>query len=115
MKGSFTLQSVVLDFATTHLIDAATSEIERGHLSLLIDHGLELANGKEFIREAQVRLLVTPLLTRLRILMPEPSALEARLLALLEPLRGQSDEPSGVRSCQPAGATAHAARRFVGA
>jgi WD40 repeat protein/transcriptional regulator with XRE-family HTH domain len=95
MKGSFTLQSVVLDFATTHLIDAATSEIERGHLSLLIDHGLELANGKEFIREAQVRLLVTPLLTRLRILMPEPSALEARLLALLEPLRGQSDEHQG--------------------
>lgn len=95
VKGSFTLQSVVLDFATTHLIAVAASEIERGTLSLLIDHGLELASGKEYIREAQVRLLVTPLLARLRTLMPEPSALEARLLALLEPLRGQSDEVQG--------------------
>ena len=95
VKGSFTLQSVVLEYATTRLIGAAVSEIERGHLQLLIDHGLELANSKEYIREAQVRLIVTPLLARLHSSFPEPSAIEARLLALLEPLRGQSDEYQG--------------------
>ena len=95
VKGSFTLQSVVLDFATTHLMGAALSEIESGRLDFLIDHGLELANGKEFIREAQVRLIVTPILARLRASLPEPSAIEACLLALLEPLRGQSDEVQG--------------------
>ncbi len=95
VKGSFTLQSVVLDYATARLIAAAADEIERGHLNVLIDHGLELASGKEFIREAQVRLLATPLLARLRAALPEPGALEARLLALLEPLRGQRDELQG--------------------
>lgn len=94
-KGSFTLQSVVLDFATARLIGAALGEIERGHLGLLVDHGLELAGGKEYIREAQIRLIVTPLLARLQASFPEPSALEARLLALLEPLRGQSDAYQG--------------------
>ncbi len=95
VKGAFTLQSVVLDFATTRLIAAAASEIERGRLQILIDHGLELASGKEFIREAQARLIVAPLLAHLHALFPEPAALEARLLALLEPLRGQVDEYQG--------------------
>ena len=95
VKASFTLQSVVLDFATTRLIEAVVSEIERGRLQLLIDHGLELANSKEYIREAQERLIVTPLLARLHASFPEPSAIDARLLALLEPLRGQSDEYQG--------------------
>lgn len=95
VKGSFTLQSVVLEFSTTRLIEAAVSEIERGHLHLLIDHGLELANSKEYIREAQVRLIVAPVLARLHNSYPEPAALEARLLALLEPLRGRSDELQG--------------------
>jgi WD40 repeat protein/transcriptional regulator with XRE-family HTH domain len=95
VKGSFTLQSVVLEYTMTRLIEAAVSEIERGHLQLLIDHGLELANSKEYIREAQVRLIVTPLLARLRSAWAESSAIQARLLALLEPLRGQSDEFQG--------------------
>lgn len=94
-KGSFTLQSVVLDFATARLVEAAAGEIERRRLGLLVDHGLELASGKEYIREAQGRLIVAPLLARLRSSFPEPSALEARLLALLEPFRGQSDAYQG--------------------
>ena len=95
VKGGFTLQSVVLEYTMTRLIGAAVSEIERGHLNFLIDHGLELANRKEYIREAQVRLIVTPLLAHLRSAWPESSDLQARLLALLEPLRGQSDEHQG--------------------
>ena len=95
VKGSFTLQSVVLEYAMTRLVGAAVSEIERGHLQRLIDHGLELANGKEYIRVAQERMIVTPLLTRLHASLQEPAALAARLLALLEPLRGQSDEFQG--------------------
>ncbi len=94
-KASFTLQSVVLEYATTRLIEAAASEIESGHPHLLIDHGLELATAKEYVRQAQVRLMVTPILSRLRNSYPEPAALEARLIELLEPLRGRGDELQG--------------------
>jgi WD40 repeat protein/transcriptional regulator with XRE-family HTH domain len=94
-KGSFTLQSVVAEYTKTRLIEIAVSEIERGHLNLLIDHGLELGNAKEYIREAQVRLIVAPVLARLRNSYSDAAALAARLLALLDPLRGQSDELQG--------------------
>src|SRR3989454_1317273 len=65
-QGSFTLQSVVLEYATAQLITETTSEIEQGTLSRLIEHGLELATAKEYIRQTQQRLLVAPLLTRVR-------------------------------------------------
>lgn len=94
-KGSFTLQSVVLEYTTTRWIEAAVSEIERGHLHLLIDHALELGNAKEFIREAQVRLIVTPISARLRNIYPDSAAVENHLLALLEPLRGRGEELQG--------------------
>src|SRR2546426_7197021 len=64
--GSFTLQSVVLEYVTARLITEAASEIEQGTLSRLIEHGLELATAKEYIRQTQQRLLVAPLLTRVR-------------------------------------------------
>jgi WD40 repeat protein/transcriptional regulator with XRE-family HTH domain len=95
VKGTFTLQSVVLEYATMRLIEAAVSEIERGHLHLLIDHRLLLARAKEYIWQTQARLIVAPILARLRNSYVEPMALEARLLALLEPLRGRSDEFQG--------------------
>ncbi len=95
LKGSFTLQSVVLEYTTTRLIETAVNEIERGHLDSLIDHGLELANVKEYIREAQVRLIVASIVARLRNIYPESDAMENRLLALFEPLRGRSEEFQG--------------------
>ncbi len=42
-----------------------------------------------------MRLIVTPILSRLRNLYAEPAALEARIIALLEPLSGRSDELQG--------------------
>src|SRR5712692_6301386 len=64
--GSFTLQSVVLEYATARLIAEAASEIEHGQLVRLIEHGLELATVKEYVRQTQQRLLVAPLLAHVR-------------------------------------------------
>src|SRR5436853_5451391 len=64
--GSFTLQSVVLEYATARLIAEAADEIEHAQLAHLIEHGLELATVKEYVRQTQERLLVTPLLAQVR-------------------------------------------------
>src|SRR5260370_31573393 len=63
-RGSFTLQSVVLEYATALLIAEASSEIEQGSLARLIEHGLELANAREDVRQTQQRFIVTPILAR---------------------------------------------------
>lgn len=91
--GSFTLQAVVLEYATAQLIAAAGAEIEGDRLEQLLEFGLTHAQAKEYIRRAQEQLLVGPLLRLLGRLYPAPSDLEARLLALLDQLRGL-DQPA---------------------
>src|SRR2546421_3542723 len=93
--GSFTLQSVVLEYATARLIAEAASEIEQGRLARLIEHGLQQATAREYVRQTQQRLLVAPLLAELRNVYPQRAALEQQLLALLDQLRAWADYAQG--------------------
>ncbi len=94
-QGSFTLQSVVLEYVTAHLIAATTSEIEQGTLSRLIEHGLALAKAREDVRQTQQRLIVAPILAQLRNVYPQRAALEEQLFALLDQLRKRADYAQG--------------------
>jgi WD40 repeat protein/transcriptional regulator with XRE-family HTH domain len=94
-RGSFTLQSVVLEYAAARLIDEAASEIDEGRLSRLIEHGLELAISKEYVRQTQERLLGLPLLEQLRRRYQAREELEQRLLALLSRLRERAEYAQG--------------------
>src|SRR5712692_6462952 len=93
--GSFTLQSVVLEYATARLIAEAASEIEQGRLACLIEHGLEQATAKEYVRQTQQRLLMAPLLAELRNVYPQRAALEQQLFAQLSQLRARADYAQG--------------------
>src|SRR5713226_4559227 len=94
-RGSFTLQSVVLEYAAARLIAEAASEIEHGNLSRLIEHGLELATAKEYVRQTQQRLIVAPLLAHLRSVFREKDEVEEHLLVLLSELREWADYAQG--------------------
>src|SRR3989442_4669830 len=95
LRGSFTLQSVVLEYVTAQLITETTSEIEQGRLVRLIEHGLELATAKEYVRQTQQRLLVVPLLSHLRSVYRGRDEVEQRLLALLARLRERAGYAQG--------------------
>lgn len=90
LPGTFTLQSVVLEYASARLIEDATREIDQGALVRLIEHDLELGAAREYIRQTNERLLVTPVLERLRSAYPESNALEERLIKLLDQQRKRS-------------------------
>jgi hypothetical protein len=94
-RGSFTLHSVVLEYATAQLIAEAASEIEQGRLARLIEHGLELATAREDVRQTQERLIVAPMLARLRTVYPQRAEVEEHLLALLVQLRARADYAQG--------------------
>jgi hypothetical protein len=93
--GSFTLQSVVLEYTTARLIVETSSEIQQSQLSRLIEHGLTLAGSPEYIRQTQMRLIVVPLLLQVRSAYPERVDLEDHLLALLQRLRARADYAQG--------------------
>ncbi len=95
LRGSFTLQSVVLEYVTAQLITETTNEIEQGTLSRLIEHGLALARAGEDVRQTQQRLIVVPILTQLRKVYPQRTAVEEQLLALLGQLRARADYAQG--------------------
>ncbi len=95
LPGSFTLQSVVLEYVTARLIAEAAGEIAQGRLARLIEHGLALASAKEYVWQTQQRLIVAPLLEQLRNVYQGRDEVEERLLALLDQLRERADYAQG--------------------
>ncbi len=93
--SSFTLQAVVLEYVTAHLVAQASEEIEQGQLSLLIQYRLCEAQAKDYVRQTQERLLMTPLLARLQRASLGPTDVEARLLFLLDQLRSWNEDAQG--------------------
>jgi len=88
--GSFTLQSVVLEYVTSRLVTTASQEIQQGRLERLLQHGLSQAQAKEYVRQTQERLLLAPLLARLQSVEHSQTEVEARLRELLDGLRGRA-------------------------
>jgi WD40 repeat protein/transcriptional regulator with XRE-family HTH domain len=93
--GSFTLQSVVLEYVSGHLVAQASEEIEQGRLSLLIQYRLCGAQAKDYVRQTQERLLMTPLLARLESASLGHSNVEERLRFLLDQLRTWNQDAQG--------------------
>jgi WD40 repeat protein/transcriptional regulator with XRE-family HTH domain len=93
--GSFTLQSVVLEFVTGRLVEEASEEIQQGRLALLLQHGLSQAQAKEYVRESQERLLLAPLLERLENRYRRRAEVEERVRELLSTLRAQAEAAQG--------------------
>ncbi len=93
--GSLTLQSVVLEYVSAHLVDQASEEIEQGRLWLLIQYGLSQAQAKDYVRQTQERLLVAPLLTRLESASRGPIDVEDRLRFLLDQVRTWNQDAQG--------------------
>src|SRR5690606_2932072 len=59
--ANFALQNVVTEYLTERLVEVATEEIETGVLFRLHQHALLKAQAKEYIRESQTRLILTPI------------------------------------------------------
>src|SRR5256714_1225196 len=95
--GSFTLQSVVLEYVTDRLVSTASEEIKQGRLALLLSHGLSRAGAKEYVRQNQERLLLAPVLASLESVYRGRAEVEERLRTLLDEVRGRSQQAQGYR------------------
>jgi len=93
--GSFTLQSVVLEYVTTRLVTEVSSELEQGQLVRLIQHGLVQAQTKNYVRQTQERLLLAPVFARLRRVHFRHAQVEEMLRSLLDQLRERPLEAQG--------------------
>jgi WD40 repeat protein len=88
-RGTFTLQSMVLEYVTDRLVQTAVDEIAKGRPVVLVEQPLIKAQAVDFVRQTQERLIGAPILQRLNDQFAG-SGTESRLMALLEGWRGQS-------------------------
>jgi len=87
---TFTLQRVVLEFLTDHLIERAAEALLHGSFAILRQHPLVQATAKDYVRHSQERLIATPLLARLSAAYGSADLVEQRLLTLLDAWRQPS-------------------------
>src|SRR5205823_8423075 len=78
-QASFSLQSVVMEYVTDVLGERLSEEIVLGNPQQLRRVALEQAQAKDYVRQTQVRLLVHPLLERLRVELGADSLIEDHL------------------------------------
>ena len=94
-QASFGLQSVVMEYLTDELGERLSEEIVLGEPQLLRQVALAQAQAKDYVREIQVRLLVQPLLERLRSELGANAQIEAHLLRLLAQFRTEDAATQG--------------------
>jgi len=94
-QGSFTVQSVVLEYLTARLVEEVSDELQRGEFSRLIDYGFELAYASEDVRQTQERLLLQPLLDNLQHQHFDSTRVGSLLLTYLDQMRGLADTAQG--------------------
>ncbi|MFZ4656061.1 MAG: eIF2A-related protein [Caldilineaceae bacterium] len=84
--SGFTLQNVIMEYATTYLVDRVGQEIETATPHLLHSHALLKAQAKEYVRQSQARLLLQPICERLQKKLGS-ARMVAALKALIEIVR----------------------------
>jgi len=94
-QATFSLQSVVMEYLSDVLGERLGEEIVLDNPELLRRVALEQALAKDYVRQTQVRLLVHPLVERLRSELGADALVEAHLLRLLSQFRSEDEALQG--------------------
>ncbi len=86
-SGSYTQQPVVMEYMTDKLIQQVCSEIVTGKIELFNAYALIEATAKDYVSESQKRVILEPILSRLKTSLKNPAATERRLIEIIAILR----------------------------
>lgn len=63
LANSYTQQPVVMEYVTERLIEQVLQEVQQGRIICLKSYALLKVQTKDYVRDAQIRLIVQPILT----------------------------------------------------
>jgi WD40 repeat protein/transcriptional regulator with XRE-family HTH domain len=92
--ATFALQSMVLEYITDRLVEGVADEIGRGEPVTVVELPVIKAQAKDYVRQAQERLIGTPIVQRLNARFSDAGA-QQRLLDLLNGWRGRPAAAQG--------------------
>ena len=87
--GSYTQQPVVMEYVTERLIEQVNNELTEASssLSFFRSYALIKATTKDYIKESQIRLILTPIVTQLKNSFGSSRSIEQLLRSILKLLR----------------------------
>ncbi|WP_242045546.1 MULTISPECIES: WD40 repeat domain-containing protein [unclassified Calothrix] len=91
----FTLQPVVMEYASDRLIAEICENIVNGEITTCNRYALMKATAKDYIREAQIRLIVKPLVERLLNLLGSNKKVVGKLTELISTLQTKFSHQPG--------------------
>ncbi len=91
--SQFTQQSVVMEYVVEQLVERLSQEINHQNINLLNRYVLVKAQSKNYLRETQKRLVLTPLLVALQAELGADDAITAQLWHLLKWQQRSPREP----------------------
>ncbi|GAB4208544.1 MAG: NB-ARC domain-containing protein [Coleofasciculaceae cyanobacterium] len=80
----FTLQPVVMEYVTHRLIEQVCREIVTQNLDLFRAYALLKAQAKDYVKNAQIRLILQPVINQLIIALKSKMSLENKLMNILK-------------------------------
>jgi WD40 repeat protein len=86
----FTLQPVVIEYVTNRFIEYICEEIVTEDIDLFRRHALMKATGKDYVKDAQVRLIIKPVINGLVNTLRSKRNIENHLTQILARLRTES-------------------------
>lgn len=94
-SAQFTQQPVVMEYITEQLLGQVVREITTGEINLFETHALIEAQTKDYLRTAQIRLILKPLGEKLFTLLSHSEAVYQCPIQLLEKLRSRPSQKRG--------------------
>ncbi len=86
-SGRYTQQPVVMEYATDCLIKQVCEEITQEQIAILNSHALLKAQGKDYIRDTQIRQIVKPIIANLLTIFETKKNLEQQFKQILPKLK----------------------------
>jgi WD40 repeat protein len=93
--ATFTLQPVVMEYVTQVLIERVCEEIAAEDIELFRCHALMKATAKDYVREAQIRLILQPVRNGLLSVFRSKKGVEKQLTTILVKQREESPQEPG--------------------
>jgi WD40 repeat protein len=91
----FTQQPVVMEYVTERLIERVCQEICAGDIELFDSHALIKAQAKDYLRNAQIRLILQPIAEHLLSLLGNKEIIKQTLGQILSSLQVQAPQKPG--------------------
>ncbi|MBW4606944.1 MAG: hypothetical protein KME22_06880 [Hassallia sp. WJT32-NPBG1] len=91
----FTLQPVVMEYITEMLVEKVAQDISTGEMTLFMSHPLSEATAKDYIRNAQINLILIPVFKRLNTTFRLNKSIEDKLTQILSKLQEKSPPQPG--------------------